>query len=145
MPDFEARQHVYLDLPLAEVAEPTSTRSWAPATASVCSPTGATSTINQLWIKQRADAETPSIRAKPYLRRPPAAERMHPIAGLDAVNCTEQMGIPGPAYDRLPHFAIGSMPASGAELQVEYFVPLDARRRGHEDLRGLGRAPAAGS
>ena len=48
---------------------------------------------------------------------------MHPLAGLDAVNCTEQMGVAGPWYDRLPHFRMGFTPASGEELQVEYFVP----------------------
>jgi xylitol oxidase len=35
------------------------------------------------------------------------------------------MGVPGPAYDRLPHFRMGFTPASGDELQVEYFVPRE--------------------
>jgi len=33
------------------------------------------------------------------------------------------MGVPGPWHDRLHHFQIGSTPASGDELQTEYFVP----------------------
>jgi xylitol oxidase len=33
------------------------------------------------------------------------------------------MGIPGPWYERLPHFRIGFTPSSGEELQSEYMVP----------------------
>ena len=33
------------------------------------------------------------------------------------------MGVPGPWYERLPHFRMGFTPSSGKELQSEYFVP----------------------
>jgi xylitol oxidase len=33
------------------------------------------------------------------------------------------MGVPGPWYERLPHFRMGFMPSAGKELQSEYFVP----------------------
>ena len=33
------------------------------------------------------------------------------------------MGVPGPWYERLPHFRMGFTPSSGKELQAEYFVP----------------------
>ena len=33
------------------------------------------------------------------------------------------MGIAGPWHERLPHFRVDSTPASGNELQSEYFVP----------------------
>jgi xylitol oxidase len=33
------------------------------------------------------------------------------------------MGIPGPWHERLPHFRVDHTPASGNELQTEYFVP----------------------
>ena len=48
---------------------------------------------------------------------------MHPIVELSAENCTEQMGVPGPWYERLPHFRMGFTPSAGKELQSEYFVP----------------------
>jgi xylitol oxidase len=32
--------------------------------------------------------------------------------------------VPGPWYERLPHFKMGFTPSSGKELQAEYFVPL---------------------
>src|SRR5581483_4554973 len=43
----------------------------------------------------------------------------------DPVHCTEQMAVIGPSYDRLPHFRMGFTPATGDELQVEYFVPAE--------------------
>jgi xylitol oxidase len=57
---------------------------------------------------------------------------MHPIAGVDPVHCTEQLGVPGPWLDRLPHFRLEFTPSNGDELQTEYLVPrataLDALR-----------------
>jgi xylitol oxidase len=35
------------------------------------------------------------------------------------------MGIPGPWYERLPHFRMNFTPSSGRELQTEYFVARD--------------------
>ncbi len=35
------------------------------------------------------------------------------------------MGIPGPWYERLPHFRMNFTPSSGAELQSEFFVPRE--------------------
>jgi xylitol oxidase len=53
----------------------------------------------------------------------PARRKMHPIADHSAESCTEQMGVPGPWYERLPHFKMNFTPSSGQELQTEYFVP----------------------
>jgi xylitol oxidase len=53
----------------------------------------------------------------------PATKNVHPIIELPAENCTEQMGVPGKWYERLPHFKMGFTPSSGKELQAEYFVP----------------------
>ena len=63
-----------------------------------------------------ADAQPEFYEAKRTTRN------LHPIADLDAENCTLQMGVPGPWYDRLPHFRMGFTPSSGKELQSEYFV-----------------------
>jgi xylitol oxidase len=35
------------------------------------------------------------------------------------------MGVPGPWYERLPHFRMGFTPSAGKELQSEYLVPRD--------------------
>lgn len=52
-----------------------------------------------------------------------ATKNLHPIADLSAENCTEQMGVPGPWFERLPHFKMGFTPSAGKELQSEYFIP----------------------
>jgi xylitol oxidase len=50
------------------------------------------------------------------------------VPGMPAENCTEQLGVPGPWYARLPHFKLEFTPSSGEELQSEYFVARsDAR------------------
>ena len=77
--------------------------------------------INEVWIKvlshnaQKMDAQFFGAMA--------AKTNLHPIAELSAENCTEQLGIAGPWYERLPHFKMGFTPSSGKELQAEYFVP----------------------
>jgi len=55
----------------------------------------------------------------------PATEKLHPVPGMPAVNCTEQFGVPGPWHERLPHFRAEFTPSSGAELQSEYLLPRE--------------------
>ena len=55
--------------------------------------------------------------------RSPATVDRHPILGLDPVNCSPQLGVPGLWADHLPHFRIDFTPSSGKELQSEYLVP----------------------
>jgi alditol oxidase len=79
----------------------------------------------QVWIKRRVD-QAPHVDPKvDFYGAKLATRNLHPLAGHSAENCTEQMGIPGPWYERLPHFRMNFTPSSGAELQSEYFVPRD--------------------
>jgi xylitol oxidase len=58
----------------------------------------------------------------------PAPGPWHPVPGMPARNCTEQLGVPSRWYARLPHFRLEFTPSSGDELQTEYFVARsDAR------------------
>ena len=84
----------------------------------------------QVWVKKRLDGK--SSGAGNSIEWPQelygatkAGEKLHPITGHPAESCTDQMGIPGPWYDRLPHFRIGQTPSSGQELQTEYLVPFE--------------------
>jgi xylitol oxidase len=78
----------------------------------------------QIWIKCRIDQGPFNPKADFYGAKP-ATHNLHPLPGHFAENCTEQMGIPGLWYERLPHFRMNFTPSSGAELQSEYFVPRD--------------------
>ncbi len=86
----------------------------------------------QVWVKKRlkeqaADAGPADAPAWPqeFYGAAPAKENLHPIAGHPPASCTMQMGVPGPWYERLPHFAMGKTPSSGHELQTEYLVPFE--------------------
>jgi xylitol oxidase len=45
---------------------------------------------------------------------------------MSAASCTEQQGVPGRWYERLPHFRPEFTPSSGRELQSEYLLPATA-------------------
>ena len=123
-PAFSVRQDVYRDLPLAALEAHFDEIMASGYSVSLFTDLRG-DTVEQVWIKSAVGAGE-TFAAKPsFFDARPATENMHPLAGLDAVNCTEQMGVAGPWYDRLPHFRMGFTPASGEELQVEYFVPLE--------------------
>lgn len=82
--------------------------------------------INEVWIKRKYQPGYKVDLSPEFFGAKIATQKLHPIAGHDASSCTDQMGIPGPWYDRLPHFRMGFVPSSGAELQTEYFVPRSA-------------------
>ena len=79
----------------------------------------------QVWVKRKL-AEGDANEWQPELFGAKLSKvKLHPLADHAAESCTEQEGIPGPWYDRLPHFRIGQTPSSGQELQTEYFVPFE--------------------
>lgn len=75
--------------------------------------------VDMVWLKARG---TPPETL--YDARPATVDR-HPIMELDPVNCTAQLGRPGPWWDRLPHFRMGFTPSHGAEIQAEYVLPRE--------------------
>ena len=79
----------------------------------------------QVWIKRRLAPGENHTWAAEFYGAKRATEELHPVTGHSAESCTEQMGVPGPWYERLPHFKMGFTPSSGRELQTEYFVPRD--------------------
>jgi alditol oxidase len=78
-------------------------------------------TVDQVWVKTRVGSEPEDI-ASELFGAVAATEDQHPIIGLDPVHATRQLGVPGPWSERLPHFRLGFIPSSGAELQSEYLV-----------------------
>jgi alditol oxidase len=90
--------------------------------------------INQVWIKNRVNPGEKHTPAPMFYGAAAATKNMHPIDANSAVNCTDQMGVPGPWYERMPHFKMNFTPSNGAELQTEYFVP---REHGYEAIRAV--------
>jgi xylitol oxidase len=121
-PSFMMRQYVYEDLPLGELKEHFDAIESSGYSVSLFTD-WQEQRINELWIKSRIE-EGQDFHASPKFYGAKLATRnLHPIAALSAENCTEQMGVPGPWYERLPHFRMGFTPSAGKELQSEYFVP----------------------
>jgi alditol oxidase len=81
-------------------------------------------TVDQVWIKSRV-TDAPEQEREELFGAEAATVDRHPILGLDAVNCTPQLGVPGPWSDRLPHFRMGFTPSNGEEIQSEFHVARD--------------------
>jgi len=87
--------------------------------------------IGEVWIKTKAEPNTQPQIAPEFYGATAARKKLHPIPDHDATPCTEQLGIAGPWYERLPHFRMNFTPSSGAEIQTEYFVP---RSKGYQAI-----------
>jgi xylitol oxidase len=81
--------------------------------------------ITQVWIKSRVQPGDPSTLAPQFYGATLQTQKLHPVAGHSAESCTEQFGVPGPWYERMPHFKMNFTPSSGQEIQSEYFVPRE--------------------
>jgi xylitol oxidase len=133
VPSFEVRQHVYHDLPWERLeADFTEIVSSAYSVSLFTGWSGPR--IDQVWLKSTNASWQPGPT---WMDARPAAGPSHPISGMSAVNCTEQLGVPGPWHSRLPHFRLEFTPSSGDELQSEYFVPRHAAVDALNALAGI--------
>jgi len=121
-PTFMMRQYVYLNLPLAELKDHFDAIQSSGYSVSLFTD-WQNQRINELWIKSRVELGQAFNATPEFFGAQRATRNLHPIAELSAENCTEQMGVLGPWYERLPHFRMGFTPSAGKELQSEYFVP----------------------
>jgi len=80
--------------------------------------------VNEVWIKSKVENGN-DVAAPELFGAKLAQQNLHPIETESAENCTDQLGVPGPWYERMPHFKMGFKPSAGKELQSEYFVPIE--------------------
>jgi len=121
-PTFIMRQYVYENLPLAAMKDHFDAIEGAAYSVSLFTD-WQNQRFSEVWIKSRDEAGQVFNPTPEFFGATRATRNMHPIAELSAENCTEQMGVPGPWFERLPHFRMGFTPSAGKELQSEYFVP----------------------
>ncbi len=95
--------------------------------------------IDQVWVKSEAEIGALFAGLNPFFGATPAVDKLHPIASFNPVNCTEQMGVIGPSYDRLPNFRIDYVPTRGGDYQAEYFVAKEHAVAAIEALHRWGR------
>lgn len=135
-PAFEVAQWVYDDLPLDRICERfdevfgaaysvSAFTDWSRDTASV-------------WLKRRTDREGGAHPGDRWLDGRLADGPRHPVPGLPARHCTEQLGVPGPWHERLPHFRPDFTPSVGEELQSELLLPREAAPDAVAVMRVLG-------
>lgn len=138
-PTFTMRQFVYTKLPLTQLA--TNFKAILSAGYSVSLFTNwQHESINEVWVKSRTNDAANAEAKQDFYGAAPATKNLHPIAELSAENCTEQMGVPAPWYERMPHFKMGFTPSSGKEIQAEYFVPHQHGLAAIMAVQKLGKA-----
>ncbi|MDR6943139.1 FAD-binding protein [Mucilaginibacter pocheonensis] len=136
-PTYMMRQRVFTDMPMAQVKQHFEKIVSAGYSVSLFTDWQKDS-INEVWIKSRIGTDKDENGPEFYGAKA-AKKNLHPIIALSAENCTEQMGVPGPWYERLPHFKMGFTPSSGKELQSEYFVPMRHAVEAIEAVASLGK------
>ena len=119
-PAFQVRQFVFEGLRWDALLENFDAITTGGYSVSVF--TGWGETVDQVWIKRRGP-EPPEPAPRDLFGAAAAIVDRHPILGLDPVNCSPQLGVPGLWSERLPHFRMGFTPSSGQEIQSEYLVP----------------------
>lgn len=120
-PKYTMRQYVYQDMPLDQVSAHFDAIEASGYSVSLFTDWTKRS-VNEVWVKARAGDRGYDGPADFYGAKK-SSKNLHPIADISADNCTEQLGVVGPWYERLPHFKMGFTPSAGKELQSEYFVP----------------------
>jgi xylitol oxidase len=91
-----------------------------------------------VWVKSTTGSDAASGAEPGWLGGLLAEHAAHPIPGMSAENSTEQLGIPGPWHERLPHFRPDFTPSAGEELQSEFFVPRAQAAEALNAVRELG-------
>ena len=126
VPSFDVSQRVYEDLPL-EVLDDHFAGIMASGYSVSLFTDWRAPRLTQLWIKSLSDAarspSAPSITEAPWFTARPAPAARNPVPGLPPGACTQQLGVPGPWFERLPHFRPEFTPSAGDELQSEYLLP----------------------
>ncbi len=121
-PTYEVRQYVYEHLPMEQLKENFEEIVGASYSVSLFTD-WQNESVNEVWLKCLKSEPLKREWEKEFYGAQAATHNMHPIASLSAENCSEQMGVAGAWYERLPHFKMGFIPSSGTELQSEYFIP----------------------
>lgn len=120
-PSFAVRQWVWENMPIDQYVQ-----HFDEILAAGYSVSGFTtwrdSQVSEVWVKRLAsDGDwNPGDR---WFGATPAPRDRHPIVTMAPTPCTAQMGVAGPAWERLPHFRPDHPPSSqGRERHSEYMI-----------------------
>jgi xylitol oxidase len=124
LPTFDMKQVVYRNLPIQELEKNFMAIMSSGYSVSLFTD-WKNKNINEVWIKTVVEKGSSSSIAPDFYGAKAATKNLHPVEDQSAENVTDQMGIPGPWYERLPHFKMGFTPSTGKELQSEFFVRIE--------------------
>ena len=124
LPTFNMQQVVYRNLPMGELEHNFEAIMSSGYSVSLFTD-WRNKNINEVWIKSRVEENAVKAFAPEFYGAKLATKKMHPIEDQPAENCTDQLGMPGVWFERMPHFKMGFTPSAGKELQAEYFVPFE--------------------
>lgn len=133
-PDYRVAQHVFDRVRWSRALADLDTLTSAGDSVSLFTTWQDAETIDQVWVKTREGGETPDLAAFGGVA---ADGPRHPIRGVDPTPATEQGGVLGPWFERLPHFRLAFTPSAGAELQSEYLLPRGEVPAAVEALQAL--------
>jgi alditol oxidase len=132
-PAYEVRQEVFEPVPWDTLFQGFDELMASGYSVSVFTRWG--ESAGQAWVKTR-DGAMPV--EEELLGVPAAGQERHPIEGVDPAAATQQRGVPGPWFERLPHFRMGFTPSSGEEIQSEYIVAREHALDAIRAVRSLG-------
>lgn len=144
-PTYQVAQHVFEHPSWGGILADLDAVTGLGTSVSIFSRWQRTDVADQIWVKQRTPRTRADAQALQELRDDTAAGlgavaadgKRHPILGIDPVACTEQGGVAGAWFQRLPHFQLEFTPSAGAELQSEYLVPRADAVAAITAVRGL--------
>ncbi|HEV7956201.1 MAG: FAD-binding protein [Microbacteriaceae bacterium] len=134
VPAFKVRQDVYENLAWSSLADNFDAITSSAYSVSLFTHWGDEG-ITQAWRKSRVDAAADLDDR--FFGATRAKREMHPLPDVSAENTTQQLGVAGPWWDRLPHFRLGFTPSNGEELQSEYLMPRRHALAAVEAIRGI--------
>ena len=124
VPSFEVAQRVYEGLPLDVLDDHFADIMTSGYSVSLFTDWRGPR-LTQVWIKSTEVTAVPPVTEEPWFTAVPAPAARNPVPGVAADSCTEQLGVPGPWFERLPHFRPDFTPSAGDELQSEYLLPAE--------------------
>jgi len=135
-PAYDVAQRVRLRVPLDEAAQRFDAVFGAAYSVSLFTDWhGGEASV---WLKRRADRPDSG-----WTGGQAATEPLNMVPGAPARFCTDQSDVPGPWYERLPHFRPELTLGDAAELQSEYYLPRAAAPAAFAALRAVGHRLAS--
>ncbi|HSP59454.1 MAG TPA: FAD-binding protein [Ornithinimicrobium sp.] len=135
-PTYEVAQTVVDDVPLDGVLADLDAVTALGRSVSLFTRWTSPDVLDQVWVKRRTDQPAGADPVEVLGGRPADGPR-HPIPGVDPAPATEQGGVPGPWWTRLPHFRLDHVPSAGREIQSEWLVPRRHAVAAIEAVRGM--------